>query len=138
MKLSFVCTFCVFICLVLLIIHFSTLPISTTLPAIIRPLQERTEIISLSSGLIDTLYLQEGDKVRANSIVALLKDPDRVNRESLLQYEMDWRQKLIADLKALNRNALSGSLLTKIQHPALRQQLQKYMYRRTELAPVHS
>ncbi|MBK6479232.1 MAG: HlyD family efflux transporter periplasmic adaptor subunit [Saprospiraceae bacterium] len=133
MKFSFIFTFIFFISLSALLIRHSTFSISSTLPAIIRPLQERTEITSLTSGLIDTLYVKEGDKVSANSILALLKDPDRVNRESLLQYEMDWRQKLIADLKALNRNALSGSLLTKIQHPALRQQLQKYMYRRTEL-----
>ncbi|MBL0109670.1 MAG: hypothetical protein IPP42_01895 [Saprospiraceae bacterium] len=103
MKLSFVCTFCVFICFSAVDNSLFHPPDLTTLPAIIRPLQSVPKLY-LYSAASSIHSCRKAIESRANSIISYSKD--LIGSIEILSYSI-WKWtggKLIADLKALNRN----------------------------------
>lgn len=99
----------------------------------IRPEQERTDIISLTSGIIDSIYVQEGQVVSIDQPVVRLKNYERNNQLDLLDYELGWRKEYIHDLRLLCSPKPFLFNASQIKNPVLRQQYFRFIHSDQEL-----
>jgi len=111
----------------------TSVPVSIALPGMIRPEQERTGIISLTSGIIDSIYVQEGQAVSSSELLFRLKNHERDNQIALLNYEISWRAEYIADLKCLLNKKTNLPAFNQVKHPVLRQQYYRFNHTAQEL-----
>jgi membrane fusion protein, peptide pheromone/bacteriocin exporter len=91
-----------------------------------RPLNERTEIKPLLSGIIETLLIKEGDTVRQGHLLAKIKDNINTPKLLLNEFELAQRQGFIHDLEVLLKTEVFHSL--PLQTPLYRQQLSRFMF----------
>jgi HlyD family secretion protein len=120
---------------VLLIILISTaisaLPlvkttISIRCTGLTRPTNERTEIKPVLTGIIDTLYVQEGDTVAQGQLIATINDNSTEPRFILNEFELTQRLGFISDLEKLTTTDNYQTLV--LQTPLYRQQLSKFLF----------
>jgi len=111
----------------------TSLPVSIALPGMIRPIQERTGIFSLTGGVIDCVYVREGQALKAFDLVASIKDFERNNQFALIEYEIAWRIDYINDLKILCNKETLLSSFNHLKHPALKQQHSRFIHSDQEL-----
>lgn len=104
--------------------------VSISVNGITRPLNERTEIKPLLSGIIDTLLVQEGDTVKQGQLLATIKDQHTLPKSILNQFELKQRLGFIHDLELL-LNAKNYTNLA-LQTPLYRQQLSRFLFHVTD------
>ena len=115
-------------------LFFIRVYISVRAPGIIRPLNERTEIKSAVSGIIDSLYYQEGDRVETNSLLMTVRDPSLMEKKRFNETEISTRRDFIHDLDLLtNASRISVKLIPQLIHPLFRQQALRFFSRADEL-----
>ncbi|KIC90445.1 HlyD family efflux transporter periplasmic adaptor subunit [Flavihumibacter sp. ZG627] len=93
----------------------------------IRPALERTMVRSGISGLIDSLYVKEGQRVQKGAVLALLNGEHESIIESQFSEELKRKRKLLEDLEQLTlirQPYLSNSVV--INSDAYRQQLKGF------------
>lgn len=95
-----------------------------------RPLNERTEIKPVLSGIIDSLLVKEGDTVQRGQLLATIKDNITAPKKLLNEFELTQRLGFIHDLELL----LTAKNYTNIalQTPLYRQQLNKFLFQLTD------
>ena len=98
-------------CLILLILiacavslPFIKLDISVKSPGIIRPVDEKTAVKSSISTVIDSIYFKEGDTVRKGDIIIQLRKENIAIKTTMNNFEINQRNKFIADLAILTRH----------------------------------
>ncbi len=133
MKSAFYIILFLFLGLLVAFFLFSSVPVSIKLPGIIRPSSERTNLICLKAGFIDTLYVKEGELVREYQPIVSLKNIERETRMDQLNYEIQQSISDIRDLEKLCNKPLTVTDIKRISNPALRQQLSKFVHRLKEL-----
>jgi len=112
---------------------FIHVDISVRAPGIIRPMNERTEIKSSVSGLIDSLYYKEGDPVEKNSILLTIRDPALKEKIHLNETEMALRQDFIHDLKMLtDADQISYRAISFLRNPFYKQEALRFFSKMTE------
>lgn len=110
------------------------IPVSINLAGMIRPGQERTSVISLTGGIIDSIFVKEGENVASSDLMFRLKNYEKDNQLAWLDYEIKWRREYIHDLKTLqNKKSLSSAFST-LKHPVLRQQYYRFKFSDQELS----
>lgn len=108
-------------------------PVSISLPGMIRPIRERTGMYSLIGGIIDSVYVREGQFIPAGHPVIQLKNYERKTQLDLLDFEIGWRREYIKDLKALCSKDSLSTVLQSIKNPYLRQQYSRFIYTDQEM-----
>jgi multidrug resistance efflux pump len=100
------------ICLLLVAGLMASLPlvrvgVCVTGGGMIRPLQEKAKIIPVMSGLVEEIYVAEGDHVRRSEPVLKLRSYDAVSNLQLLNAELEETDRYLADLKGLMRDPVT-------------------------------
>jgi membrane fusion protein, peptide pheromone/bacteriocin exporter len=107
--------------------------ISVKSTGIIRPSLERTEIKSIQSGIIDTIYCTEGQMVFKDSLLLRLRDNNSLPKVILNEYELVHREQYIHDLVLLTTNPyITGSSIISLQSPLYKQQISRFVYQKAE------
>src|SRR5258708_1106514 len=63
--------------------------ISVKAKGISRPVNERIEVRSVVSGIIDTVFNKEGDTIERNSIILRIKDVDSKSKRIVNRFEVN-------------------------------------------------
>lgn len=133
LKLTFYIILILFLGLLVAFILVSSVPVSIKLPGIIRPSSERTDLVCLTTGFIDTIYVKEGELVKEYQPIVSLKNIEWETRMDQLNYEIRQSLSDIRDLEILCNKQLTVTDIKRISNPALRQQLSRYAFRMKEL-----
>jgi len=114
----------------LFIIHVD---ISVHAAGMIRPLNERTDIKSPVSGIIDSIFYKEGDPILKNSILLTLRDPALAEKQRQNETEISRYRVFIHDLDLLTLSAgVSEGLIPLIKSPLYQQQAWRFISRTGE------
>lgn len=105
--------------------------VSITSSGLSRPIDERTEIKPVLSGIIDSLLVQEGDTVKQGQLLVIIKDNITAPKKMLNEFELNQRLDFIRDLELLLHAKDFQNLL--LQTPLYRQQLSKFLFQLTDL-----
>lgn len=97
-----------------------------------RPANERTEIRSVISGIIDTIFFNEGDTVAKNATIIRIRDQVTKPKRKQNQFEITQREQCIHDLvllvSAADISAISNQLVT----PLYQEQAGRFLHRKAE------
>jgi membrane fusion protein, peptide pheromone/bacteriocin exporter len=104
--------------------------ISINSSGLTRPINERTEIKSVLSGIIDSLLVKEGDTVMQGQLLATIKDNTTQSHFILNDFELTQRLGFIRDLEQLTNKEDYQTL--GLQTPLYRQQLNKFLFQITD------
>jgi multidrug resistance efflux pump len=108
--------------------------ISIKSTGITRPVTERTEVKPIMTGIIETIYYKEGDKVEKNAVLLRLKDPNTKGKVILNKFEINQREQFIHDLNILTNSLyLETSTINKLTAPLYKQQLAKFTNQKQDL-----
>ncbi len=123
-----------FTIIALVAMPFIKLSISVKSPGIIRPVDEKTEIKSSISTVIDTLYFKEGDTVRKGDIIIGLRKENITLKKTLNNFEIGERSQFINDLVNLTHQAaFTSSTVAALQSPVYKQQCSHFVFQLSEL-----
>ena len=128
-----------FLILILVILITSSLPfihtdISIKSTGITRPVTERTEVKPIMTGIIESIFYNEGDKVMKDALILRLKDPNTKGKVILNNFEINQREQFIHDLNILTISSeLDNSTLNKLTDPLYKQQLAKFTHQKQDL-----
>lgn len=108
--------------------------ISVKSMGITRPVTERTEVKPIMTGIIDTIFYKEGDKVEKDAVLLRLKDPNTKGKIILNNFEINQREQFIHDLSILTNSLdLETSTINKLTAPLYKQQLAKFTNQKQDL-----
>lgn len=109
--------------------------ISIKSTGITRPITERTEVKPIMTGIIDTIFFKEGDKVGKDAILLRLKDPNTKGKVILNNFEINQRKEFIHDLNIITKNVmvLETSTNDQLSAPLYKQQLAKFTHQKQDL-----
>ena len=94
---------------------------------------ERTEIKSMQSGIIDSVFYKEGQLVAKDSVVARLQNNDFQSKSILNKYELTQRKQYIHDLQLLaNAGDRINGIAASLQSPVYQQQITRFLYQKAE------
>ena len=116
----------VFILLCFLCLFFIKSTVSAVSSGLTRPLNERTEIKPVLSGIIDSLFVKEGDTIKQGQLLATIKDNQTTPQLILNQFELKQRLEFIYDLEKLVNAKEYSSLI--LETPLYRQQLSRFQF----------
>ncbi|MGZ5135774.1 MAG: HlyD family secretion protein [Flavitalea sp.] len=126
------------IIILLVIAAFSSLPfihldITVKAAGIIRPINERTELRSIQTGIIDSIFYREGDTVSRNDVVLQLQNRYLIPKVLLNDYEILQTQESIHDLEVLTTiENISDFTLKSLKSPVYKQQASRFILQKTE------
>lgn len=101
---------------------------------ITRPQIERTEVKSMLTGIIDTIFYKESDNVNKDAVILRLKDPNSNGKMVMNNFEISQREDFIHDLFILtNTNNLEISTIDKLNTPLYKQQLARFSHQKQDL-----
>lgn len=103
--------------------------ISVKTTGIIRPVTERTEVKPVISGIIDTLFYKEGDKVEKDAVILRLKDPNTKGKKILNAFEIKQREEFIHDLQTLTASTTPKDGFVS---PLYQEQYSKFLHQKEE------
>ena len=121
------------------IIFLTSLPfiytdISIKSTGITRPVTERTEVKPIMTGIIESIFYKEGDKVEKDAVILRLKDPNTKGKVILNNFEINQRELFIHDLSILTTSLeLETSTIDKLTAPLYKQQLAKFTHQKQDL-----
>jgi len=125
--------------LVILITSFASLTfikldVSVKSSGIIRPRNEKTELRSSVSTVIDTIYFKEGDTVKQGDIVIQLRKENITIKKMMNDFEINQRNEFINDLSNLTYySKFDNNTVTALQSPLYKQQCSRFVYQLSEL-----
>lgn len=117
----------------LLVLRVIYIDISIKSPGIVRPLHERTEIRSLVSGIIDSIFYKEGEYVSKDATLIRIRNPATKNKQQHHAFEIAQREPFIHDLKILlSEKGITQGTITILVSPLYQQQAAKFIIQKTE------
>jgi membrane fusion protein, peptide pheromone/bacteriocin exporter len=125
--------------LLILVVCAASLPyikidISVKSPGIIRPVDEKTEVRSAISTVIDSIYFKEGDPVRKGDIIIQLRKENIAIKKTMNDFEVNQRNRFIADLSILTRHSeFTSATVPNIQSPVYSLQSSRFVFQLSEL-----
>jgi len=115
-------------------LHFIHTDISIKSMGITRPVTERTEVKPIMTGIIDTIYFEEGEMVNKDAVILRLKDPNTKGKLLMNNFEISQREQFIHDLVILtSSNDLEFVTIDKLIAPLYKQQLAKFTHQKQDL-----
>lgn len=113
---------------------FVKLDISVKSSGIIRPVDEKTELKSSISTVIDTIYFKEGDTVHKGDIIIQLRKQNIAIKKTMNDFEINQRNLFIKDLDNLTRNTpVFKVTVNDLQSPLYKQQCSHFIFQLSEL-----
>jgi len=113
---------------------FIKLDISIKSVGIIRPIDEKTELKSSISTVIEKLNFKEGDTVQKGDIIIQLRKNNLTLKTTMNDFEIKQRNFFIADLTSLTRNKSSFTVrVSDLQSPLYKQQCSHFIFQLSEL-----
>jgi len=113
---------------------FIKMQISIKTQGIIRPMNEKTELKSSVSSIIDTIYFKEGDTVHEGDTIIQLHKENITIKKTMNDFEMGQRNMLIADLQILTRHKeFTKGAISQIRSPLYLQQSSRFIFQLSEL-----
>ena len=113
---------------------FIKLDISVKSPGIIRPVDEKTELRSSVSTVIDSVYFKEGDTVYKGDIIIQLRKQNIGIKKSMNDFAIFQNNQFIADLKILTKsNHFSSATISSLNSPVYKQQSSRFAFQLSEL-----
>lgn len=128
--------FAIILCCVFIITSLPFIDIDITIKTmgITRPISERTEVKSIMTGIIDTIYFKEGNKVAKDAVILRLKDPNTKGKIILNNFEIKQREQFINDLIILtSATDLGSNIVDKLTAPLYKQQFAKFTHQKQDL-----
>jgi multidrug efflux pump subunit AcrA (membrane-fusion protein) len=126
-------TVCLAVMISLVTMPFVYTDIGTKAYGIVRPAMERTSIKPAVSGIIDSVFFNEGQTIPAGAVLLRIKDMEsnakkRANRLESRQYEQ-----FIHDLRLLtSHKEINDEVFSLLQSPLYREQVNRFFHRRAE------
>lgn len=115
----------------IILIIFVEVDIGISAPGIIRPVEERTDIRSFVSGMVDSLYCKEGGYVKKGDIVLTLKDQALRNKAYLIYQQAERCRHLINDLNILtSAKTVDEKTIPCMQTPIYKEQALRFIRRK--------
>lgn len=105
--------------------------ISVKTTGIIRPLSERTEVKPVIGGIIDSILFKEGDKVKNNDAILLIKDHSTKSKKTVSIFEINQRVEFIYDLQILTSSQIF--IKEDLKSPLYREKYSKFLHQKDEL-----
>jgi multidrug efflux pump subunit AcrA (membrane-fusion protein) len=125
--------FMLFVVSALIFLPFLYFDITIRSAGIIRPLNERTEVKSLQTGIIDTMFYFNGETIPKDSIIFRLKDNFSLPKKIVNTYELEQICQFIHDLEILTtNNKTSKKTFNVLQSPVYKQQISRFIYQTEE------
>lgn len=122
-----------FLLLIITALPFIHTDISIKSTGITRPVTERTEVKPILTGIIETIYYKEGEKVDKDAVLLRLKDPNTKGKTILNNFEINQRELFIHDLSILtNSLELESYTIDKLTAPLYKQQLAKFTHQKQD------
>ena len=113
---------------------FIHIDISIKSNGITRPVRERTEVKSIMTGIIDSIFFKEGDKVEKDIVLLKLKDPNTKSKIILNNFEINQCEQFIHDLSLLTNSLYMETSNTDIlSAPLYKQQMAKFTHQKQDL-----
>ena len=113
---------------------FIKLDISIKSQGIIRPKDEKTELKSSISTVIDSIYFKEGDTVKSGDIVIQLRKENIGIKKTRNDFEINQHCQFMKDLFTLAQHTVfQNSLINKLSSPTYKQQTSRFIYQLSEL-----
>jgi membrane fusion protein, peptide pheromone/bacteriocin exporter len=110
-----------------LALFFIRVDISVRATGIIRPYNERTDIHSPASGIIEQICFKDGDLVLKNNILAIIRDSALVKNQLTNDLEILQYQALIHDLKLLTTDSCNpAAMIPGLHSPLYKQQALRF------------
>jgi HlyD family secretion protein len=100
---------------------------------IIRPAQERTVVKSASAGLLDTIWVKEGQFIRKGGRMAVLKDERSMQILAAMKAEMNRKKELLNDLFMLTTIPLQNKTASlKLKSDLYNEQFSRFIQQQGE------
>ena len=113
---------------------FIKMDISVKSAGIIRPIDEKTELKSSISTVIDSMYFKEGDTVKQGAIIIGLRKENISIKKTMNNFEIEQRNQFINDLTVLtHQNNFTGNTVASLQSPMYKQQCSRFVFQLSEL-----
>jgi multidrug resistance efflux pump len=131
-KILYITILCMIIA-ILLALPLIYVDISIKSPGITRPLNERTELKSTVSGIIDSIFFSEGQDITKGDIILRVKDPNTKSKSILNDYELSERYIAIHDLTILtSATSFDDSLIGQLKSPLYKNQLSRFIHQNAD------
>ncbi|MCA0398492.1 MAG: HlyD family secretion protein [Bacteroidetes bacterium] len=102
---------------------------------VIRPATERTEIRSLVSGIVDSIFLKDGDLVEKDQLVIKVKDLHTADKLNAIDRELGEYRRYLHDLQMLTMSANApADKSAALQSSVYKEQLNRHLSLRREKA----
>ena len=116
----------------LIIIPQLSIKISVKTTGILRPINERTEIKSISSGLIKNIFVKDGSKIKKGDKIIELSIQNIKQKSNFLSIGLNRNQELINDLEIVIKYFYSNlNLLDTLKSSLYRAQYQRFLNQTT-------
>ena len=113
---------------------FIKLDITVKSPGIIRPVDEKTDLKSSVSTVIDAIYFKEGDTVNKGDLVIQLRKQNIGIKKSMNDFAILQNSQFIADLKLLTKSdRFSSATVSSLSTPVYKQQSSRFAFQLSEL-----
>ncbi len=110
------------------------IPISVKSQGIIRPKNERTELKSYLTTVIDRINFKEGDTVKKGDVIAELHKENLTIKRVMNDFEISQRDQYINDLVKLTSNsAINDKLINGLESSVYKQQSSRFAFQLAEL-----
>lgn len=113
---------------------FIKIDISVKTDGIIRPIDEKTEVKSSISTIIDSIYCKEGDTVKEGSILIQLRRENIAIKKTQNDFEIKQRDQFITDLITLTHStSFTNNTVNNLESPVYKQQCSQFVFELSEL-----
>jgi HlyD family secretion protein len=109
-----------------------TVDVSAKAVGITRPVNERTEIKSVISGIIDTIFYRDGDSIPQNAVILRIRDMVTKTKRTQHQFEISQSELFIHDLRLLGSGADISTITDQLVSPLYQEQASRFLHRKTE------
>ncbi|HMH34619.1 MAG TPA: HlyD family efflux transporter periplasmic adaptor subunit [Puia sp.] len=120
------------VCLALATLPFLYADISVKAAGIIRPSQERTDLKTVISGIVDSICCREGTMVNKNELILRIRDPAARSKRELNQIEISQRRQFIHDLKILTACPDPAAISSKLASLVYKEQAAGFIHQLAE------
>lgn len=127
-------TVLLFVIISLAILPFIKIDISVKSQGIIRPKDEKTELKSSVSTIIEGIYFEEGDTVNKGDVIIQLRRENIVIQKKMNDFEIKQRNQFIKDLATLTNNTnFNNNTINGLQSSIYKQQTSRFVFQLSEL-----
>jgi len=118
---------------ILISLPFIDLDIYVKTVGVTRPIKERTEVRPTISGIIDTIFFEEGSHIEKNALLLRIKDLNTKSKRYTNHFESSERVSFISDLSILTATGdINSEVVALLQTPQYRQQALRFIHQKND------